>query len=152
MCFGEGYDTIEPEYKYSNVKRDMTAKRMILIVALPGELQIGLQALLTVLRDVEVLVAAEGPLALEVVERHAPSLVILDNDLPGDAALLAANEIKARWPDIRCLVLVDDEQERQRMLETDVDLVLIKGYPAAKLIATTEGLLSQEERGGACAG
>jgi DNA-binding NarL/FixJ family response regulator len=124
------------------VRRDTTLKKMILIVALPGGLQIGLQALLAVLRDVEVLVAAEGSLALEVVERHAPSLVILDDDLPGDAALLTSNQIKARWPDIRCLVLVDDEQQRQRLEESSADLVLIKGYPAAKLIAAVEGLLS----------
>jgi DNA-binding NarL/FixJ family response regulator len=132
---------MEPEARSSSVKRDMTTKQMILIVALPGDLQIGLQALLTVLRDVEVLVAAEGPLALEVIKRHAPSLVILDNDLPGDAALLAATHIKVRWPDIRCLVLVNDEQQRQRVQESSADLVLIKGYPAAKLIATIEGLL-----------
>ncbi len=29
--------------------------------------------------------------------------------------------------------------------------VLIKGFPAAKLVATIEGLLSQEEKGGAYA-
>jgi DNA-binding NarL/FixJ family response regulator len=124
----------------------MTTKQMVLIVALPGDLQMGLQALLTVLHDVEVLVAAEGPLALDVVERHAPCLVILDDDLPSDAALLATNQIKARWPDIRCLVLVRDEEQRQRVGETSADLVLIKGYPPAKLIAAIQGLLSQEKR------
>ncbi len=125
----------------------MTTKKMILIVALPGDLQTGLQALLKVLHDVEVLVAAERPLALGVIERHAPSLVILDDDLPGDAALLAANEIKARWPEIRCLVLVSDEERRQRVGETNADLVLIKGYPPAKLITAIQGLLSQEKGG-----
>jgi two-component system chemotaxis response regulator CheY len=127
----------------------MTAKQMVLIVAPPGDLQLGLQALLAVLHDVEVLVAAEGPLALEVIERHAPWLVILDDDLPGGAALLSASRIKARWPDIRCLVLVSDEEQRQRVGETGADLALIKGYPAAKLIAAIEGLLSREEKGGA---
>ena len=124
------------------VRRDMISKKMILIVAPPGGLQIGLQALLAVLHDVDVLVAAEGSLALDVVERHSPSLVILDDDLPGDAALLASNRIKARWPDIRCLVLVDDEQQRQRLEQSSADLLLVKGYPAAKLIAAVEGLLS----------
>jgi DNA-binding NarL/FixJ family response regulator len=128
------------------MKRAMTTKQMILIVALPSDLQIGLQALLAVLNDVEVLVAAEGPLAQEVVEKHAPSLVILDGDLPGDSALLAANQIKARWPEVRCLVLVSDEQQRQRVGETSADLVLIKGYPPAKLITAIQGLLSCEER------
>ena len=127
------------------MKRAMTTKQMVLIVAPPGDLQIGLQALLAVLHDVEVLVAAEGPLALEVIERHPPWLVILDDDLPGDAALMSANQIKARWPEIRCLVLVSDEQQRQRVGETSADLVLIKGYPPAKLIAAIQGLLSQEK-------
>jgi two-component system chemotaxis response regulator CheY len=142
MCSAGEYGIIEPEAKYRSVKRDMAPKQMILIVAPPGNLQLGLQALLAVLHDVEVLVAAKGPLALEVIERHAPSLVILDDDLSGDAALLSANQIKARWPEIRCLVLVSDEQQRQRVGETSADLVLIKGYPAAKLIAAIEGLLS----------
>jgi DNA-binding NarL/FixJ family response regulator len=141
------YGTIELEAKYSSVKRNMAPKQMILIVAPPGNLQLGLQALLAVLRDVEVLVAAEGPLALEVIERHTPSLVILDDDLPGDATPLSANQIKARWPEVRCLVLADDEQQRQRLQETSADLVLVKGYPAAKLKAAIEGLLSCEQRG-----
>ena len=129
------------------MKRAMTTKQMVLIVAPPGDLQIGLQALLTVLHDVEVLVAAEGSLALDVVERHAPWLVILDDDLPGDAVLLATNQIKVRWPEIRCLVLVNDEERRQRVQETKADLVLIKGSPPAKLIAAIQRLLSQEKRG-----
>jgi DNA-binding NarL/FixJ family response regulator len=147
MCSAGEYDTIELEAKYSSVKRNMAPKQMILIVAPPGNLQLGLQALLAVLRDVEVLVAAEGPLALEVIERHTPSLVILDDDLPGDATPLSANQIKARWPEVRCLVLADDEQQRQRLQETSADLVLIKGHPAAKLKAAIEGLLSCEQRG-----
>jgi DNA-binding NarL/FixJ family response regulator len=141
------YGTIELEAKYSSVIRNMAPKQMILIVAPPGNLQLGLQALLAVLRDVEVLVAAEGPLALEVIERHTPSLVILDDDLPGEATPLSANQIKARWPEVRCLVLADDEQQRQRLQETSADLVLVKGYPAAKLKAAIEGLLSCEQRG-----
>jgi DNA-binding response OmpR family regulator len=141
------YGTIEREAKYHSVKRDVAPKQMILIVAPPGDLQLGLQALLAVLRNVEVLVATEGPLALEVIEKHAPSLVILDDDLPGDGALLSANQIKASWPEIRCLVLVSDEERRQRVGETNADLVLIKGYPPAKLIAAIQGLLSQEKGG-----
>ncbi len=55
---------------------------LILIVAPPGDLQIGLQALLTTHLEVDVLVTAEGSSALRIIERHNPSLVILEYDLP----------------------------------------------------------------------
>ncbi len=120
---------------------EVKTKQVILIVANPGNLQQGLQALLTVIRDVEVLVANEIASVLEVVESHTPSLLILDNDLIGDDVLVKMDRIKSRWPNIRWVILVNDEQQRQRVQEMDADLVLIKGFPAAKLIIAIKALL-----------
>jgi len=119
-------------------------KPVILIVAPPGDLQIGLQALLTIRLEVDVLVTGEGSSALKVIERHNPALVILDNDLPRNSAPMITERIKSRWPDIGCIVLVNDDEGRQKVLGTGADLVVIKGLPGVKLVAEIGKLLPPE--------
>ncbi len=120
-------------------------KPTILILAMPGDLQTSLQMLLSLLSDVAVLVTAESSSALQAIERYAPELVIMDFALPGENLPMIVKLIKTRWATIPCLVLVDDEQECQNAQCTDVDLVLVKGYPAAKLLAAIESLLAQRD-------
>jgi len=119
-------------------------KPVILIVAPPGDLQIGLQALLTIRLEVDVLVTGEASSALKVIERHKPVLVILDHDLPRNAAPVIIQRIKSSWPDIRCLVLVNDDEGRQKVLGTGADLIVIKGLPGTNLVAEIEELLHPE--------
>ena len=71
------------------------SKPLILIVAPPGDLQIGLQALLTTHLEVDVLVTSEGSSALKVIERHNPDLVILDHDLPRNNVPMMIQQIKS---------------------------------------------------------
>ena len=108
----------------------------------PGDLQIGLQALLTTHLDVDVLVVGEGSSALKVIERHTPALVILDHDLPGDTAPKIVHDIKTKWPEIICIVLVNDDQGRQKIINAGADLIVIKGLPGAKLIGEIKRLLN----------
>jgi len=51
----------------------------------------------------------------------------------------------------RCIALADDVHQQQEAEAAGADVVLLKGFPAARLIATIEGLLSQEEKAGAYA-
>ncbi len=122
----------------------MGTKPVILIVAPPGDLQIGLQALLTIRLEVDVLVTGEGSSALKVIERHNPALVILDHDLPRNTAPMIIQRIKSSWPDIRCIVLVNDDEGRQKVLGTGADLIVIKGLPGVKLVAEIKKLLHPE--------
>ena len=123
----------------------MKTKTAILILAVPGDLQTSLQMLLSLLSDVAVLVTAESSSALQAIERYAPALVIMDFALPEEDQPNGVNRIKACWPSTPILVLVNDEQQFQKAQDTGADLVLIKGYPAAKLLATIEDLLTQKE-------
>jgi DNA-binding NarL/FixJ family response regulator len=118
---------------------------LILIVAPPGDLQIGLQALLTTRLEVDVLVTGEGSSALKVIERHNPALVILDHDLPRNNVPMIIQHIKSSWPDIRCIVMVNDDGERQKFLGTGADLILIKGLPGVKLVTEIEEFLRPDE-------
>jgi DNA-binding response OmpR family regulator len=120
----------------------LNEKLVILIVSPPGDLQIGLQALLTVHLDVDVLVVGEGSSALKVIERQFPAVVILDHNLPGDVAPKIIHDIKTNWPEIICIVLVNDENGRQSFLDTGADLIAIKGLPGAKLVAEIKRLLN----------
>ena len=118
---------------------------LILIVVPPGDLQIGLLALLTTRLEVDVLVTGEESSAMKFVERHNPAMVILDHDLPGNVAHIIVQRIKSGWPDICCVVLVNDDGERQEVLDQGADHIVIKGLPGAKLVTEIEEFLRPNE-------
>jgi DNA-binding NarL/FixJ family response regulator len=120
-------------------------KPLILIIAPPGDLQIGLQALLTTHLEADVLVTGEESSAMKVIARHNPTLVIVDQDLPGNAAPLIIQRIKSSSPDVSCIVLVNDDQGRQKIICAEADLIVIKGLPGAKLLTEIEEFLRPDE-------
>jgi DNA-binding NarL/FixJ family response regulator len=128
----------------------MTKPTLALLVTGPGSLQNGLLAMMTTIPQIQaVLVAEEASRALRMIADHRPALVLLDTMLPGNEAGAVLKEIKTRWPSTRCIILADDVQQQREAKAAGADAVLIKGFPAAKLTATIEGLLSREEKGGA---
>ncbi|MCJ7662088.1 MAG: response regulator [Anaerolineales bacterium] len=115
---------------------------LALIVASPSSLQNGLMALLTTISQISaVMVAEEASLALRMVRDHHPALLLLDVNLPESQTLL--KQLKTDWPKTRCILLVDSVEQKEGVI--DADAVLIKGFPAEKLIGTVEQLLSQRE-------
>lgn len=74
----------------------------------------GLRLLLRSAPDIAVVGEAEnGMLALELVERVMPELVVLDLDMPGGDGLTALRELRKLFPELRVLVLtVHAEQDR----------------------------------------
>ena len=119
----------------------MHTKLDVLIVSPPGDLQIGLQALLNTHLDVDVLVVGESASALKVIERHNPTLVLLDQVNPGNMAAIIVHDIKTINSEIQCIVLVNDDQGRQELIDAGADLVVIKGLPGAKLVSEIKRLL-----------
>ena len=125
---------------------------LALIATRPGSLQDSLVALMTTMQRVNaVLIAQDAASALRTVARHRPALVVIEINLPAEERQAALKEIKTRWPLTQCIALADDIQQQQEAESAGADVVLIKGFPAAKLIAAIEGLLSQEEEGDAYA-
>ena len=106
----------------------MSAKLVVLIVSPPGDLQIGLQALLTANLDVDVLVVGKDSSALKVIERHKPALVILDQDIRGNIATTLIPQIKTSWPEILCIVLVNDDRIANFLSMQRPILSLSRGY------------------------
>jgi len=123
----------------------LNTQLMVLIVSPPGDLQIGIQALLTTHLDVDVLVVGEGSSALKIIERHNPTLIILDQDILGNSVAKIVHDVKTKWSEIICIVMVNDDGGRQSFKDTGADLVIIKGLPGAKLVAEIKKLLNLEE-------
>jgi DNA-binding NarL/FixJ family response regulator len=73
--------------------------------------------------------------------RIDPALVVLDggcccNGKPDDL-----RHLKARWPQARCIVMVEAECDAQAIQATDADVVLVKGVLATRLLSIIEELL-----------
>ena len=118
---------------------------LALIVARPGPLRNSLQALMTTMPQIEILAETSDPSALlRMGAEIRPDVVLLDASLREEQVWAALGQIKEEWSQTRSIVLVEDSQQQQKAQASGADVVLIKGYPAANLIAAIERLLSQE--------
>ena len=116
---------------------------LALIVARPGPLRNGLQALMTTMPQIEVLAETSHPAALlRMGAEIRPHVVLLEASLPEEQVWAAVRQIKSEWSQTRSIVLVEDSQQQKAVQAAGADVALLKGYPAAKLIAAIEGLLS----------
>ena len=115
----------------------------VLIINPPGELQIGLQALLTSHLDLDVLVVSEIDSAIKIIGTFNPSLIILDQNISKENLISLVSRIKNSWPEILCLVLVNDDTSRQLLEQTDADLIIVKGLLGANLVKKIRSLLEK---------
>lgn len=91
-------------------------------------------------RDAQIEVVAEannGAEALELAEEHHPDVVLMDLSMPGVDGLEATLELKSRIPDVAVLMLsvADKEHEIAAGLDSGASEFLIKGTPAAEIVA-----------------
>jgi DNA-binding NarL/FixJ family response regulator len=113
----------------------------VMIVAEPGRLRDGLQAMLDSFPALEtVAVVDDGPSALEAIRSGRSDLVILDAHLfdEGTADLVCA--IKQEGNGARCVVVADRLGQFQPLLDAGADAVLLKGFSAAELRTAVEQL------------
>ncbi len=88
-------------------------KIRLLIVDDHAVLRAGLRTLLNLQSDLEVVgEAAEGPAALEQVQRLQPHVVLMDITLPGMEGLEVTAELKKRHPNVKVLILTMHEDRR----------------------------------------
>jgi DNA-binding NarL/FixJ family response regulator len=113
-----------------------------LIVAKPGRVRDGLQALLTAITEIDSVEQMDDTTsALRRITEQRPDLVLLDFSLTGDEPQAILKRIKAESPQTRCLALADDVEEQQIAKAAGADAILIKGFPAQRLIETVRRLL-----------
>ena len=121
----------------------MTKKTVLaLFVSNAGSLQNGLLALLTTIPQVTpMLVGEEHSIAMRLVENHQPTLAIMDISMPGVVETI--RQIKELCPQIHLIVLVNNVEGQKDAKELGVDRVLLKGFPAQKLVDVVEELIDQ---------
>jgi DNA-binding NarL/FixJ family response regulator len=122
------------------------AGSLVLVVAPPGRLRDGLQAMLRSIpcvRSVER--ADDGPSALSRMEQHAPDVVLLDENLADEEAWTVSRQIRARWPHVRCLVLTISGWHQQQTHAEDADAVLVKGFTTERLGAAISRLAPEAD-------
>jgi len=116
-----------------------------LIVAKPGPLRDSLQALMAAMPQIETAYeVSDLASSAEVTFACGPTLVLLDCGLNGGDTWMAVRRAKARWPQARCVFLANDVQQQQEAEAAGADAVLLKGFPAARLVATMVRLLPQQ--------
>jgi DNA-binding NarL/FixJ family response regulator len=122
----------------------MNKKGSALIIASPSQLRASLQVLLTTIPQIErVDLVDSGPAALALSAEYLPTLVLLDLSSSDYQTAATLKQLRTKWPHGQYIVLVDNEQGEQLAISAKAEVVLIKGVPAAKLLATIEVLLSQ---------
>jgi len=117
---------------------------LALVIAKPGHLWNGLQSLLRTVSQIEIIAEAQDPSVLVKMgtEMH-PELILLDASIFDETAWAAITKIKAKWPQTKFVVLTENEPQRQSAQDAGADILLPKGFPAAKLVALIEDLLIQ---------
>jgi DNA-binding response OmpR family regulator len=117
-----------------------------LIVAKPGPLRDSLQALMAAMMpQIEAAYEVNDlASALEMTFACCPTLVLLDCGLNGGDGWMTVRRAKAKWPQARCVFLANDVQQHQEAEAAGADAVLLKGFPAAGLVATIVGLLPRQ--------
>jgi two-component system KDP operon response regulator KdpE len=97
-------------------------------------------------REVEVLGAANGDLALEIVEREAPDIVLLDIGLPGRDGFDVLRELRA-FSDVPVVMLTarDDAMDKVKGLELGADDYVTKPFNHLELMARVRAVLRRHD-------
>lgn len=117
--------------------------KLALIVAKPGHLWDGVQSLLRTFPEIEIIAEIKCPaVLLKMGSEMQPDLILLDASLFGENIWKAITKICKEWSHTQCVVLVEDSQHHQALYDAGADLVVPQGFPATKLVAAIEELLS----------
>jgi len=107
----------------------------ILIVDDRARSRAGLRALLSTWPQAQVVAeVADGWQAIAFIEKHQPHVVLMDIRMPRMSGLEATSIIKARWPQVKIIILTMYAAYRDEALAIGADAFLVKGCPAEELL------------------
>ena len=120
----------------------MTSTASLLLVAKPGRMREGLQALLRTIPEIEIVGQEDcESQALTLISQQQPALVLLDSSLTPQEMLPTLMQIKAGYPRTRCIVLVENVQQQGAAREAGADIALISGFSAEVLNGAIDQIL-----------
>ena len=116
--------------------------RSVLILAKPGRIRDGLEALLRTIPQTEIVCQGnDSSMALEMITECDPDLVLLVTDLPNDGAGQILEHLKDE-PGTKCIVLTSTGVSLGQAKSAGADEVLLTGFPTSKLFKSVTRLLS----------
>jgi len=88
--------------------------------------------------------AQDGAEAVELAGRQQPDLVLMDLKMPGMNGIEATRQIRARWPQIKVLVLTtyDDDEWVFDAIRAGASGYLLKDTPRTEVIAAVRGTVA----------
>ena len=89
--------------------------------------------------------ATNGQEALRLVEERRPDLILMDARMPVMDGLEATQLIKARWPEVKVVILTMYPAYRAEALAAGADAVLVKGCPPEKLLEAILGYQASDQ-------
>jgi DNA-binding NarL/FixJ family response regulator len=105
----------------------------------------GLELLLKLERDIQVVgTASDGAEAIELVASKAPDLVLMDLKMPGTNGIEATRQIRARFPEVKVLVLTtyDDDEWVFDAVRAGASGYLLKDTPREGILRAVRGTLA----------
>jgi DNA-binding response OmpR family regulator len=132
------HQTLDPEPR---------ARRPSRIVVVDDDGEISALVSRALERTYEVAEAADGPAALDLIQREQPDLVVLDWRLPGRHGALVLDELKEQRPGLPVVVLTAEARESQRALADalEADAFLAKPFSVRELLETVRDLLARPD-------
>ena len=126
----------------NKIEAGSEANRSVFIVARPGRIRDGLEALLRTIPQIRIVgQVADSSTALEMIADFSPDLVLLVTNLPHDGAWQVLEHLKD-VPGTQCLVLADTKLNLKRAEAAGGDEVLLTGFPTSKLFESVRRLLA----------
>jgi DNA-binding NarL/FixJ family response regulator len=104
----------------------------------------GLEALLSLEKDFQVIAAAQdGAEAIEFVSQKHPDLVLMDLKMPVINGIEATRRIRARFPDVKVLVLstCDNDEWVFDAIRAGASGYLLKDTPREKIVEAIRGTM-----------
>lgn len=125
----------------------MLLKVRVLIVDDQPRARQSMKALLGAWHQVEeVCEAANGSEAIHVVEKFHPDLILMDARMPTVDGLEATKLIKAKWPEIKIIILSMYPDFKTDALASGADAFVSKSDPPDKLRETFKEIVSGMEK------
>lgn len=84
--------------------------------------------------ELEIEGARNGREAVDLVAKQLQDIVIMDMVMPHLDGASATQEIKARWPEVKVLLLLLDPKQGQSALESGADAYLLKNSDPGELL------------------
>jgi DNA-binding NarL/FixJ family response regulator len=121
----------------------VTGEITVLVVDDERSVREGTKALLAFARGIDVVCeAGNGQEAVQVVAREQPHVVLMDVRMPTMDGLEATRQIKARWPQVKVIVLTMHPSHQKDAFAAGADHFLMKGRMGELLENTIRAVTS----------